>query len=339
MKKKAEETALATVDRTTGEISERPIELTTQSLNPNYLTTPRGDYGALAVSERAAEILSMPLTDDEVDILPTGEVYLSQIGYRRRLMAAFGPGAWTLVRVGPSIQQGNTLVQEWELHVLGRFVSVAYGEADYHESNPRTTWATAFESAKSNALMRLCKDLGVASECWDRRWTEQFKARCCTRVWRRGEKKPQWRRLDAPPFFDETGEAKPTGPAAVETFDVEPPPVEGSGSARSRSAAPAPSAPAANGQPSGPPRRGTGTITTGQQKRLFAILMGRAEDLQISPDVVKAALKTEMDKLGFAGSADITMAAYDGLVEFVRAFTPEGGVEPPPAPEEDADLF
>jgi Mitochondrial genome maintenance MGM101 len=42
-------------------------------------------------------------------------------------------------------------------------VSVARGEQDYFDV---TGVATATEGCKSNALMRCCKDLGIASELW-----------------------------------------------------------------------------------------------------------------------------------------------------------------------------
>lgn len=54
-----------------------------------------------------------------------------------------------------------------------RLVSVARGEQDYFspEGIP-----TAIEGCKSNALMRCCKDLGVASELWDPRYIRKFMA-------------------------------------------------------------------------------------------------------------------------------------------------------------------
>lgn len=52
-------------------------------------------------------------------------------------------------------------------------VSIARGEQDYFspEGIP-----TAAEGCKSNALMRCCKDLGIASELWDPRFIRRFKA-------------------------------------------------------------------------------------------------------------------------------------------------------------------
>ena len=52
-----------------------------------------------------------------------------------------------------------------------RLVSVARGEQAYF--GPETI-PTAAEGCKSNALMRCCKDLGVASELWDPRYIRKF---------------------------------------------------------------------------------------------------------------------------------------------------------------------
>lgn len=52
-------------------------------------------------------------------------------------------------------------------------MSVARGEQDYFspEGIP-----TATEGCKSNALMRCCKDLGVASDLWDPVFIRKFNA-------------------------------------------------------------------------------------------------------------------------------------------------------------------
>ncbi|KAK6615403.1 hypothetical protein H4I95_00555 [Botrytis cinerea] len=76
-------------------------------------------------------------------------------------------------------------------------VSVARGEQDYFspEGIP-----TATEGCKSNALMRCCKDLGVASELWDPRFIRKFMKQHAKQVW--GEhvvtkkKKQLWMRKD-----------------------------------------------------------------------------------------------------------------------------------------------
>ncbi len=49
---------------------------------------------------------------------------------------------------------------KFELH---RLVAIARGEQEYFDPSGV---ATATEACKSNALMRCCKDLGIASELW-----------------------------------------------------------------------------------------------------------------------------------------------------------------------------
>ena len=61
-----------------------------------------------------------------------------------------------------------------------RFVSQAIGEGYYFsaEGVPR-----AIEAAKSNALMRCCKDLGIAAELWDKRFVRKWKSEQAQEVW------------------------------------------------------------------------------------------------------------------------------------------------------------
>lgn len=127
-------------------------------------------------------------------------IYLPEIKYRRVLNKAFGPGGWGLAprsetNVGPKI-----VSREYALVCLGRYaplslpdcypspltlngnhslVAIARGEQEYFDPSGIPT---ATEACKSNALMRCCKDLGVASELWDPRFIREFKAKYCVEV-------------------------------------------------------------------------------------------------------------------------------------------------------------
>lgn len=57
----------------------------------------------------------------------------------------------------------KNISREYALVCNGRFVSTARGEQAYFDAD---NLATASEGCKSNALMRCCKDLGIASELW-----------------------------------------------------------------------------------------------------------------------------------------------------------------------------
>ena len=62
---------------------------------------------------------------------------------------------------------------------MARLVAIARGEQEYFDPSGIPT---ATEAAKSNALMRCCKDLGIASELWDPRFIRDFKAKYCVEL-------------------------------------------------------------------------------------------------------------------------------------------------------------
>jgi hypothetical protein len=59
-------------------------------------------------------------------------------------------------------------------------VSIARGEQQYFDPDGIPT---ATEGCKSNALMRCCKDLGIASELWDPRFIREFNSKFTKEVW------------------------------------------------------------------------------------------------------------------------------------------------------------
>ncbi|KAH9938093.1 mitochondrial genome maintenance MGM101-domain-containing protein [Fomitopsis serialis] len=132
-----------------------------------------------AFSREVADVLLAPIEPLDVEIKPDGLIYLPEIKYRRVLNKAFGPGGWGLAprsetHVGPKI-----VSREYALVCLGRLVAIARGEQEYFDPNGIPT---ATEACKSNALMRCCKDLGIASELWDPRFIREFKAKHCVEV-------------------------------------------------------------------------------------------------------------------------------------------------------------
>ncbi|KAI0832721.1 mitochondrial genome maintenance MGM101-domain-containing protein [Trametes gibbosa] len=148
-----------------------------------------------------SDVLMTPVDPLDVEIKPDGLIYLPEIKYRRVLNKAFGPGGWGLAprsetNVGPRV-----VSREYALVCLGRLVGIARGEQEYFDPNGIPT---ATEACKSNALMRCCKDLGIASELWDPRFIREFKSKYCVEVFaedtRTKKKKKLWRRKDQPAF-------------------------------------------------------------------------------------------------------------------------------------------
>lgn len=176
-------------------------------------------------SEHSAQILMSSLPESDVEIRPDGIVYLPEIKYRRRLNLAFGPGGWAVMPRGPFTMQDNTMTREYAMYVDGRYVSQAVGEQDYIPNNPNMTYATASEGVRSNAIMRCCKDIGVASELWDPVFIVAWKAKYAVQVWVKGKNKPMWRRKDREPFFGESGFVKEQ--SAPQREQTEPLPVSG----------------------------------------------------------------------------------------------------------------
>lgn len=169
------------------------------------------DYHGISMEkfkDKQIKILENRIDEDDIEIDPQGLIYLPQIKYRRILNKAFGPGAWA-IRPRTMKVKDETVMFEGELWVEGRFIAWSIGEQQYIENNPIMSYATALEAAKSDCVTRLCKDLGIASELWDPRFIREWKKKYAIQVWIKDKRKPQWRRKDGEPFYNETGIVKP----------------------------------------------------------------------------------------------------------------------------------
>lgn len=132
------------------------------------------------VTAEQFKVLMEPIPEQDIEVKPDGVIYLPEIKYRRRLNEAFGPMGWGLVpRSEPTLANGIA-TREYALIVGGRFVAQAQGENTYF--NPEGMPA-AVEGCKSNALMRCCKDLGIASELWDPVFIRLYKQRFMQEIW------------------------------------------------------------------------------------------------------------------------------------------------------------
>jgi hypothetical protein len=176
--------------------------------------------------KEVANVLLNPIDPMEIELKPDGMIYLPEIKYRRILNKAFGPGGWALMPLTPPVIERGNLIRTYALYCFGRFVSEAIGEQAYFEGVHST--ATATEAAKSNALVRCCKDLGIGSELWDPNFIEEWKRKNAVQILveneKSKEKKRFWRRKDRPPFEypwreirQMQGSSQPSKPAPVET--------------------------------------------------------------------------------------------------------------------------
>ncbi|KAG7007365.1 mitochondrial genome maintenance protein [Physcia stellaris] len=177
-------------------LSDQPVVLDEGARQVDWTRSFHG-LSSESFPKEAADVLLAPLEANDIEVKPDGIVYLPEIKYRRILNRAFGPGGWGLAPRGETIVTQKAVTREYALVVQGRLVSVARGEMDYFspEGIP-----TAAEGCKSNALMRCCKDLGVASELWDPRFIRSFVAAHAKEVWVEHlvtkKKKKVWMRKD-----------------------------------------------------------------------------------------------------------------------------------------------
>lgn len=155
---------------------------------------------------------------------------MPEIKYRRILNKSFGAGGWGLIPRGPHSIIGRTLSREYALFASGRFVSCSRGEQTFFAVDGLSTASEGkpphppnsfcfqvfphyfcdspellqLEGARSNALMRCCKDLGIASELWDPIFIRQWKEKNSKQVWvldAKKVKKRVWMRKDAQPVW------------------------------------------------------------------------------------------------------------------------------------------
>lgn len=130
--------------------------------------------GTLELTDTQNKALYAPFTDQDVMIKPDGLIYLPWIKYAGRLTQAFGGTGWAMVPQGMPKMQGELIIWGFHLVVKGIYCGFAFGEQFFSANNNRMTFGEACEGAKSNALMRLCKGLGIGLELWDKNFIDRW---------------------------------------------------------------------------------------------------------------------------------------------------------------------
>ena len=209
MQKVMEETS-RNINEGTGEILAKTENVEIGTVASEVFT----GISTLDIPKDISDRLTQPVKVEDIEIKPTGEIYLSHVRYRRMLNDAFGMGNWSLRPLGGFVKTGNIVCREYALYIKGKYAASAIGEQAYIESNAQMTWSDACEATKSNVIMRCCKDLGIGLEMWDKKFVVKFQKDFCVQVWRKPkpgkENKPQWRLKESDPFFDETGIIDPS---------------------------------------------------------------------------------------------------------------------------------
>lgn len=179
----------------TNEIKEYTNETTRiNEFNNNFDMQPLlHTAGTLIITEEQKKILQAPVPEEKIEIRPDGLVYLPWSFYQDRLDKAFGL-SWSLVPQGmPKYDKySNQVLWGFYLIINGKFIDFSIGQQEYIAKNPTMSYGDAIEGAKSNALMRCCKRLGVGLELWDKEFVENWKKKYAKYVYDEKRKRYVW---------------------------------------------------------------------------------------------------------------------------------------------------
>ena len=175
--------------------------------------------GTIELSKSQRDILYDPVKDDDVEIRPDGLIYLPWMEYVSRLKDAFGIG-WAIIPQGMPTAKGDYVLWPFWLVIQGKIAGFAVGEQQYYANNPTMTYGDALEGAKSNALMRLCKGIGISLELWKpsfiRAWKEKYSESFPAvypdgkpKVDKNGKQKTEWRKKGQSPNEKEEDQPEP----------------------------------------------------------------------------------------------------------------------------------
>jgi len=147
--------------------------------------------GTIDLNPKQKEALFSAAKDEDIEIRPDGLIYLPWMEYVTRLRDVFGM-RWALIPEGLPKQGpgGNSIMWGFWLILDGKPYGYAIGEQEYFPNNPAMSWSDACEGAKSNALMRLCKGVGISLELWRPSFIREWKKKHATYVWK--DVQTQW---------------------------------------------------------------------------------------------------------------------------------------------------
>jgi len=107
-------------------------------------------------------------------------IYIEHAHLRQRLNKVFGPGQWAIVprnrwaedfSTGKGTEASRVYVEAM-LCVRGCFVAEAVGDMVYYKNNDSQNYGDAVEGAKTAALRRCAKELGIGLQAWKKEFCE-----------------------------------------------------------------------------------------------------------------------------------------------------------------------
>ena len=175
--------------------------------------------GTLDLSTEQEKILDTPIPDEDIEIRPDGLIYAPWMEYHSILKKAFGR-SWGMIPNGMPKFAGNYIYWGHWLIIKGVLCGYAIGEQQYIPKNQTMTYGDAVEGSKSNALMRLCKGIGISLDLWKPSYIRQWKEKYAEQYHDKKKDKNLWRKKNTP--FEkskepiEKVESKPDMPEDIE---------------------------------------------------------------------------------------------------------------------------
>ena len=156
--------------------------------------------GTIELTGKQEKTIFAPVNEKSVEIRPDGLIYLPWMEYVTRLKETFGI-KWTLLPEGlpKTSPSGNSILWGFWLVIEGRPYGFAIGEQEYYPENKTMSWSDACEGAKSNALMRVCKGIGISLELWRPSFIRDWKKKHAHKILskdRYGNPKTIWAKKD-----------------------------------------------------------------------------------------------------------------------------------------------
>lgn len=112
-------------------------------------------------------------------------IFIEHAFLRDRLNDVFGPGQWAIIprnrwaedfRTEKGVDATRVYVEAMLL-VRGCFVAEAVGDMVYYKNNQTQNYGDCVEGAKTGALRRCTKELGIGLQAWKKDWCEGWWAR------------------------------------------------------------------------------------------------------------------------------------------------------------------
>lgn len=141
----------------------RPAEISA-ALQPAYANASK-----LKLSKAEIKALTKPFPDNQIEILPTGSIYLPHIFLSKRLNQVFGPGAWSLICRDHYIDEdARAIYAEHVLIIRGCIIGESVGDRGFNELTKKANYGDIVEWLAGQALRRICgKRLSCSAELWE----------------------------------------------------------------------------------------------------------------------------------------------------------------------------